>query len=309
VLWNWRMLQVTGDAKYADVVELALYNSVLSGISLNGKKFLYTNPLAFSDDLPFQQRWSKERVPYISLSNCCPPNVVRTIAEVSNYAYSVSDNSIWVNLYGSNQLSTKLKDGSPVQLTQETDYPWEGQVHIKMQKTPGKPFVLRLRIPQWCNKASIKINGRLNDIPVVAGEYLALQQNWKAGDVITLDMDMPVTLIESNPLVEETRNQVAVKRGPVVYCLESGDFPKGVNIFNIILPVKDNLQPKKAIIEKSRLVVLEGTGLVQNETRWDNALYREIKADLKSIPVKLIPYYAWANRGESDMTVWMLLQR
>jgi DUF1680 family protein len=309
LLWNWRMFQLTGEAKYADIVELVLYNSILSGISLDGNKFFYTNPLSASNNFPYDLRWHGGRQNYIRLSNCCPPNAVRTIAEVSNYAYSVSDNSIWVNLYGSNQLSTKLKDGSPVQLTQETDYPWEGQVQIKMQKTPGKPFVLRLRIPQWCNKASIKINGRLNDIPVVAGEYLALQQNWKAGDVITLDMDMPVTLIESNPLVEETRNQVAVKRGPVVYCLESGDFPKGVNIFNIILPVKDNLQPKKAIIEKSRLVVLEGTGLVQNETRWDNALYREIKADLKSIPVKLIPYYAWANRGESDMTVWMLLQR
>jgi DUF1680 family protein len=309
LLWNWRMFQLTGEAKYADIVELVLYNSILSGISLDGNKFFYTNPLSASNNFPYDLRWHGGRQNYIRLSNCCPPNAVRTIAEVSNYAYSVSDNSIWVNLYGSNQLSTKLKDGSLVQLTQETDYPWEGQVQIKMQKTPGKPFVLRLRIPQWCNKASIKINGRLNDIPVVAGEYLALQQNWKAGDVITLDMDMPVTLIESNPLVEETRNQVAVKRGPVVYCLESGDFPKGVNIFNIILPVKDNLQPKKAIIEKSRLVVLEGTGLVQNETRWDNALYREIKADLKSIPVKLIPYYAWANRGESDMTVWMLLQR
>ncbi|MGZ3882138.1 MAG: glycoside hydrolase family 127 protein, partial [Flavisolibacter sp.] len=110
VLWNWRMLQITGEAKYADVVELALYNSVLSGISLNGKNFLYTNPLAYSDELPFKQRWSKDRVPYISLSDCCPPNVVRTISEVSNYMYSVSKEGLWINMYGGNRLSTKLAD-------------------------------------------------------------------------------------------------------------------------------------------------------------------------------------------------------
>src|SRR6185312_14075045 len=106
--------------------ELALYNSVLSGISLNGKNFLYTNPLAYSDDLPFKQRWSKDRVPYIALSNCCPPNVVRTIAEVSNYVYSISDKGLWLNLYGGNTLTTTLKDGTPVKLTEETNYPWDG---------------------------------------------------------------------------------------------------------------------------------------------------------------------------------------
>ena len=119
VLWNWRMLQITGDAKYADVMELALHNSVLSGISLDGKNFLYTNPLAQSDDLPFKQRWSKDRVPYIALSNCCPPNVVRTIAEVSDYVYSVSDKGLWFNLYGGNNLSTKLTDGTKISLAEE----------------------------------------------------------------------------------------------------------------------------------------------------------------------------------------------
>ncbi len=110
VLWNWRMLQITGDAKFADVVELALYNSVLSGINLQGDKFLYTNPLAYSDAVPFQQRWSKDRQSYISKSNCCPPNAVRTIAEVSQYAYSLSDEGVYFNLYGGNTLDTKFRN-------------------------------------------------------------------------------------------------------------------------------------------------------------------------------------------------------
>ena len=157
VLWNWRMLQLTGEARYADVMELALYNSVLSGISLDGKKFLYTNPLAYSDKMPFQQRWSKDRQPYISLSNCCPPNVVRTIAEVSSYVYSVSDKGLFVNLYGGNQLNSYWKDGSAIKLTQETSYPWNGTIRIKVDELPSG-VSLFLRIPGWASGASVKIN-------------------------------------------------------------------------------------------------------------------------------------------------------
>jgi len=124
------MLQLTGDAQYTDVMELALYNSVLSGISLDGKNFLYTNPLSQSDDLPFQQRWSKDRVGYIALSNCCPPNVVRTVAEVGNYLYNVSDKGLWFNLYGGSDLSTTLVDGSRIKLSQVTSYPWDETVSV-----------------------------------------------------------------------------------------------------------------------------------------------------------------------------------
>src|SRR5690606_2423099 len=132
VLWNWRMLLITGDAKYADIMELALYNSVLSGVSLAGDGFLYTNPLSYSDRLPFEQRWSKKRVPYISKSNCCPPNTVRTVAEVVNYAYSLSDEGVWFNLYGGSTLSTTV-NGEQIALTQSTAYPWDGTITVKIE--------------------------------------------------------------------------------------------------------------------------------------------------------------------------------
>jgi DUF1680 family protein len=160
VLWNWRMLQITGDAKYADIVELALYNSVLSGISLEGKEFFYNNPLNVSKDLPFKQRWSKEREGYIALSNCCAPNVTRTIAEVSNYAYSFSKEGLYVNLYGSNNLNSTTLSGEKIEIEQQTNYPWDGKVTLKIVKAPKEAYAFLLRIPGWSQGTTISINGK-----------------------------------------------------------------------------------------------------------------------------------------------------
>ena len=309
VLWNWRMLQTTGKAQYADVMELALYNSVLSGISLNGKNFLYTNPMSFSDDLPFNQRWSKDRVPYIKLSNCCPPNVVRTIAEVSDYAYSVSDKGLYFNLYGGNALNTTLKDGSKLKLDEVTEYPWDGKVSITLQQVPKNAYSVFLRIPGWCKGASLLVNGQAVNTPLVTGEYAEVNRKWKAGDKIELNLPMPVQLLESNPLVEETRNQVAVKRGPVVYCLESADLPKGQKVFNVAIPVKNDLKPELIKIENSPIMSLTGKADLLNEGSWKNTLYREVGTTSSKVTVRLIPYYAWGNRGHVDMATWLPLDR
>ncbi|SEP46210.1 glycoside hydrolase family 127 protein [Mucilaginibacter sp. OK283] len=312
VLWNWRMLQITGKAQYADVMELALYNSVLSGISLSGRNFLYTNPLSYSDDLPFSQRWSKDRVGYIRLSNCCPPNVVRTIAEVSDYAYSVSDKGLWFNLYGGNTLSARLKDGTPIKLTQTTNYPWDGKITIRLDEVPGdKAFSIFLRIPGWCKGASIKLAGRpvpqLNTSP---GEYALLNAVWQKGMVIELNLPMPVTMMEANPLVEETRNQVAVKRGPVVYCLESADLAQGQKLFNIALSAQNELKPEMIMIDNSNIMSLTGKADVRNEANWKNQLYKEVSIPKQNaVDVRLIPYYAWGNRGHVDMETWIPLDR
>lgn len=309
VLWNWRMLQISGDAKYADVVELALYNSVLSGINLKGDKFLYTNPLAYSDALPFSQRWSKDRQSYISKSNCCPPNTVRTISEVSQYAYSLSDAGIFFNLYGGNSLTTNLKNGA-LKLTQTTDYPWDGKVNIKVESAPKGAFSMFFRIPAWCNGAKLLVNGKAQNVKLVSGAYAEIKMGWNAGDQVELLMPMPVTLLESNPLVEETRNQVAVKRGPVVYCLESLDLPKDRTIFDIAIVAKNDLTAIPTTIENSPVMMLQGNARLVNNTSWANKLYREIDNKVsETVPVKLIPYYAWGNRGHADMTVWMPLVR
>jgi len=306
VLWNWRMLQNTGDAKYADIMELTLYNGMLSGISLDGKKFFYTNPLSVSNDLPFQQRWSKDRVDYIAYSDCCPPNVIRTIAEVNNYAYSIGEKGVYVNLYGGNDLSTKLADGSEIKLSQQTNYPWNGRIAINLQKTPAKTMAVYLRIPGWCNSgASLTVNGKPVGAKLVPGQYAAINRVWHVGDKIELNLPMPVKMLESNPLVEETRNQVAVKRGPIVYCVETSGLPKGTKLFNIYLPFNTTLTPQKTNLANQDMVTLNGKASVEDKN-WKNMLYQEVSSKPgKMVSVQLIPYFAWDNRGKGEMETWI----
>ncbi len=306
MLFNWRMLQVTADAKYADILETALYNSVLSGVSLDGKRFFYTNPLRISNDFPYTLRWPKERTEYISCF-CCPPNTVRTLCEAQDYAYSLGKNSVYCNLYGGSQLETLLNGKDKVKLTQTTDYPWDGDIKITVEEAPEKAFSLYLRIPEWCEKATIKINGKNFLTENKANTYTAINRMWKKGDVIQLALDMPVKLLESNPLVEETRNQTCVKRGPLVYCLEGLDVEGGKKIDDVLIPENIKFTPRKTVIAGSSIVVLDGKARLANEESWKNTLYRPVEKSDKTVNITLIPYYAWGNRGKSEMTVWMPL--
>lgn len=312
VLWNRRMLQTTGEEKYADIMELALLNSVFPGISLDGKKYFYTNPLAASDDFPYTLRWSegkhKDRQPWITCF-CCPPNTVRTIAETQQYAYNLSKDGLWVNIYGSNTLETSIENAGLIKLTQTSDYPFDGKVKLEFTKAGKKEFSVFLRIPSWSKNAAVKINGKAFDKIPVAGDYFELKGKWAKGDVIELDIPMQVRLIESNPLVEETRNQVAVMRGPLVYCLESQDLPEGVKIEDIIIPSNADFKPVNTVIEGSPLVMLEGNVLVNKRKDWSNTLYREINNSVSTVKIKLVPYYAWNNRGHGEMSVWLPLTR
>ncbi|MES2777831.1 MAG: glycoside hydrolase family 127 protein [Bacteroidota bacterium] len=306
LLWNWRMLQVTGDAKYADIIELELYNGILSGISLNGNNFFYTNPLAASDDYPYDLRWSGGRIPYIRISNCCPPNTIRTIAEVNEYAYSFSDKGLYVNLYGANTLDTKLANGNPLQLTQQTNYPWDGAISLSVGKIQASEYSFFLRIPEWCNNATLTVNGKPSAVKLIPGQYAELKGKWKAGDQVQLNLPMAVKLMESNPLVEETRNQVAIKRGPLVYCAESTDLPAGKKINGISIPLNTKWTPKMSSIDNSQVMALEGKVNWTDIAGWKKKLYQPVSAaPAQLVNVKLIPYYAWANRGHSEMTVWM----
>lgn len=305
LLFNWRMFQTTGDARYTEIVETCLYNSILSGVSLDGKKWFYTNPLRISKDFPYTLRWPKERTEYISCF-CCPPNTLRTLCEAQNYAYSISDEGIWCNLYGGSELTTSLKSGDKVKLNQVTDYPWDGTVTLTMEQAPKKKaFTIYLRIPEWCDKANLTVNGQAVQTSLSSNTYAEINRVWRKGDVIQLVMDMPAKLLESNPLVEETRNQVAVKRGPVVYCLESMDIEGSRKIDDIIIPTNIKLTPKKIEISGSPITALEGKAVLAEQDSWDGVLYREIGKTEKPVTIRLIPYYAWGNRGKADMTVWM----
>jgi len=304
VLWNWRMFLATGQAKYMDVVELALYNSVLSGGSLDGTNFFYTNPLRVTDPLPTELRWSRTRVPYVS-SFCCPPNLVRTIAESADYAYGKSSDTVWVNLYGGSTLTTELA-GEKIVLTQNTDYPWNGRVRIAVAQCGQKEFALRLRIPGWAGAATVRLNDRPAEaVPATAG-YFEIRRAWKPGDFVDLDLPMPPRLMEANPLVEEDGNQVAVQRGPVVYCLESPDLPRNVRLEDIVIPADIQLAARYDRRLLDGVVVLEGQALAQPHEDWTGTLYREFHpANLQPVRIRLIPYSVWANRGPSDMTVWI----
>ncbi len=308
VLWNWRMFLLTGETKYADIVELALYNSVLSGVSMDGSKYFYTNPLAATTNYPYHLRWEGGRIPYISKSNCCPPNVVRTIAEVNNYMYSIGEKGLYVNMYGGSKLATELHDGTKIKLEQTTEYPWNGKIVITIKEATDKPVNIFLRIPGWSKGYSLSINGVYPKVKNRDGGFVIAGRKWNAGDKIELVFDMPATLIESNPMVEETRNQVTVKRGPVVYCLESSDLPQQ-KIFDVVIPSNIKLQPVAMKIADGNVMALTGEARLLDQNQWNNTLYKEVNTKLKPINIKLIPYYAWANRGKTDMTVWLPLMR
>ncbi len=307
VLWNWRMFLINSDATYIDVMELSLYNSVLSGMSLDGTDFFYTNPLRVSEAAPVDLRWSRTRVPFVT-SFCCPPNLARTIAEVSGYAYGKSDNAIWVNLYGHNTLDTRLANGSRVRLDQRTEYPWDGRIQITIAECPAESMELKLRIPGWAKSASLTVDGEPFAIELTPGTYATLERTWRSGTVIELNLPMPVQLVESHPLVEETRNHLAVKRGPIVYCIESLDLPTGTSLKDVRIPGDMKLLPRFDAGLLDGVTVLEGHFLLSKTGDWHSKLYREYKRpEATSVRAKLIPYYAWSNRGKSEMSVWLPL--
>lgn len=306
VLWNWRMFQITGKAKYMDVLELALYNSVLSGMNLEGDKFLYNNPLNVSKALPFEQRWGNERRGYIALSNCCPPNITRTLAQVGNYAYSLAEDGLYVNLYGSNELDSKTSNGERLKLRQKSNYPWDGAVEITIDKVPKELYKIYLRIPGWSRNSQILVNGKPFSKPSESETYFVIERYWKKGDIITLKMPMPVELMQANPLVEETKNQVSVKRGPIVYCLESEFLPNNVSINEVILDTTSSFLTQPILIKGRELVGIKAKVNVRDTPSWNKQLYRPLEdASTTYHKVGLIPYFAWGNRGATEMSVWL----
>lgn len=301
-MWNYRMLCITGDAAYADVMELVLYNSALSGISLDGKHYFYTNPLRRLFGEPFL-KWDKPtRQPFLECF-CCPSNIVRTIVETNAYAYSVSDEGVWIHLYGSSKLNTELANELVIELSQYSEYPWDGNVKIRIDNTPIAPVIIRPRIPGWARGAELYINGNVQLIDLEPGTYPKIKRRWAEGDILELRLSMPIEFIQSHPRVEENKNQIAIKRGPIVYCLESVDLPDSVRITDImVIPgSRFNVIYTKDIL--GGVIVLEGDALFIKKLDWKGRLYNPI--NVKPINIRLIPYYSWSNRGVSEMTVWL----
>jgi hypothetical protein len=232
---------------------------------------------------------------------CCPPNVARTMARANEYAYAVGDDGVHIVLYGSSRLETRLGNGTPIALRQETDYPWDGRVRITIEQPAT--FTLHVRIPGWAKDATV--DGR----PTTAGSFVPLRRSWKAGEVVEINLPMQARLVQANPLVEETRGQVAVMRGPILYCLESADLPAGVRLLNVSLPADATLAPERDI-SLANSVVLRCDGVAREEAPWPGHLYRDLApSEARRIPIRLVPYFAWDNRGPGEMTVWIPLSR
>lgn len=308
-MWNWRMFLATGDAKYIDVMELALYNSVLSGISLDGKHFYYQNPLRYIHEFRESHFSLQSRREEYLKCFCCPPNVVRVIAQVNNYAYSISDKGVMVNLYGSNKLNTTLKDGSKIEINQKTNYPWEGSVEIEVDGlNQDKKFALMLRIPAWADEVKISVNNKRVDADIICGEYFSCDRLWSNGDLVRIDMPLQPKLIEGHPYIENTIGQVALKRGPIVYCLESIDLPEDIKMTDVVVPRNIKLKEEFNSSLLSGITTLTGKVKIKVDNRETEELYKPISTKKeREIKVQFIPYYSWSNRELTNMTVWLPL--
>jgi len=305
-MFSYRMLGIHGKSEYADIIELVLYNSGLSGISTDGRLYIYSNPLRVvhgARDYSKLVTETPDRKPYLKCF-CCPPNLVRTVAKVSGWAYSLTENGVAVNLYGGNKLATKLADGSELKLKQETQYPWDGTVRITVESCKAEPLEMMLRIPEWAEGSSIKVNGKICCVEAKAGSYATIQRAWKSGDVILLDMPLETRLLTGHPLIEEVRNQAAIKRGPVVYCIETPDLPENTDILNVYLPSNIELEAVNQPNFLGGVTTLRGKVLLRDDQR--EAMYATLKRPAwKEVETQFVPYFAWCNRGISEMTVWM----
>ncbi len=296
MLFSWRMFQTTGDAKYIDNIENELYNGILSGISINGRDFFYTETLRRTKEFPYTMRWPKHRQHYITCF-CCPPNTLRTLCQAQEYAYAVNRQTLYVNLYGQNVLKT-----NDLEVEQTTNYPWDGKITLTIKKAKNLQTI-QLHQPNWCDQYTVKVNGE--------SANLRISRKWKKGDVIELNLDMRPRLVEANPLVEEAKNQIAVMRGPIVYCLEGQDIQGAYRINDIALPADIQLKEVPMSIGGHSFTALEGEAIAINDKTWDNqTLYRElVKPTSQKVHIRLIPYYAWDNRGIQDMSLWLNLAR
>jgi DUF1680 family protein/alpha-L-arabinofuranosidase len=289
-MWNYRMFLLTGDAKYLDVFERVLYNGLISGVSLSGDKFFYVNPL--------ESKGQHKREPWFTCA-CCPPNVARFIASLPGYVYAKTDNTVYVNLFAAGDGIIKLKDNA-VRLRQETRYPWDGAVKMTVEPKRSAKFTIAIRIPGWAQgkpvpsdlyrfmdtseqKVTLKLNGEVLEAKIKGG-FACIERQWQKGDVIEINMPMPAKRVLANDNVAADLDRVAIERGPIVYCAEWPD--NDANVLNLAL--LDNAM----LMTEERRDLLSGVTVIRGKA--------QNKKD-----VLLIPYYAWANRGQGPMAVWL----
>lgn len=299
-----RLLQADLDAEYADVMERALYNSVLSGVSRDGRHFFYENYLAACP--PFEKFAKMNPVVRQEWFGCacCPPNIARLLASLGMYFSSESAAGIAIHLYAGGRLETTA-GGVPVAIDVATNYPWDGAVSLKVSPKKAVKFTLALRIPGWCRAARLKVNGVAMPLAkIVKKGYVHLTRDWVSGDRVELELPMPVERVEAHPSVREDCGQVALQRGPLVYCVEEADC--GKDLADLILPAKARLSATWEPKLLGGVVAVTAPAKRRVAKEWGDALYRPAgRSTYQRTTLKAVPYALWANRKAGEMRVWL----
>jgi DUF1680 family protein len=294
VFWSSRMLGMGPSARYADVMELALYNGSISGLSLDGSLFFYENPL---ESRGGHNRWQWHRCP------CCPPNIARMVASIGTYFYGLSEDALAVHLYGDSTARFEI-GGQSVRITQTSRYPWNGTVAMGVEPETPTHFALHLRIPGWCRTAKLAVNGEAIDLKRVTRDgHAAIERTWTTGDTVRLELDMPVERLHANPEVRQDVGRIALKRGPLVYCLEGTD--NAASLHRLLLPHSASFTAHEEPDLLGGVVTLAGTVKAETSADWDGQLYRTEPPETSEVAIKAAPYFAWDNREPGEMLVWL----
>ena len=306
IVFAQRMLLIENKRSYADFIEKALFNVIVGSMAKDGKHYFYVNPLEVwpeaSEKNPVKLHVKPVRQKWFGCA-CCPPNLARLITSLQQYIYTVGDKTLYIHQYIGGSMKTNIK-GSEVIVKQESNYPWDGSISIQIQPETDTEFDICLRIPGWCKKQNLQINGKNTDIrDLLKDGYVHINRVWKKGDVINLNLDMPIEIMEANPLVRSNAGKVAIQRGPVVYCLEEID--NGANLND--LELANGARPK-AVYDEELLggaVVIFSEGFRRSNEGWEGELYRAYESKLTPVVIKAVPYYMWGNRNPGEMLVWL----
>lgn len=313
-MWNWRMLLITGDSRYADIMERTLYNGILSSPGLGGESYFYANPLLVRggryvrastnppDGVGYTGRPAWHGVA------CCPPNVMRLLSSLGHYLATTNDTGMQIHHYATADIAIE-SDAGDIAFKMSSDYPWSGRISIVIERTTGQEWELGLRIPAWCAHHRAHVNGSAVEASGLRDGYLHISRNWQRGDHVALELDMPVQLIAADPRIDAVRGSLAVQRGPLVYCIESQDQPEGLNLADVT--IKSSAVPSSEWQEEllGGIVTVEIPGWQGRSADWGLALYVPVQqlrtSTRQPLVLTAIPYYAWGNRGLESMRVWI----
>jgi DUF1680 family protein len=293
VFWANRMLGRGPNRRYADIMERALYNGAMAGLSLDGKTFFYENPLESGGK---HHRWIWHHCP------CCPPNIARLLASVGSYMYALADDEIAVHLYGESKARFEI-GGAKIVLSQKTRYPWEGAIHFDITTDRPATFALSLRIPEWAIGAAVKVNGETIDLPSITVDgYARIEREWKSSDEVDMDIPLATRALWANPMVRQDAGRAALMRGPLVYCVETTDNGQGLNGIK--------LSGDAAAAKTAEMTDLEGAialdlPVLRDDADWGADLYRTSPPKARKATARFIPYPFWDNRSPGEMLVWV----